>query len=1023
MEQQVLLCLDATLSQDHNIRTNAEQRLKQLFLSLYSASVLLHHYVENHWTPASLSFEHPITPIEVKSEIRSLVFDGLSDPERKIRSASALTQATIARYDWPDDCPDLLSKLINLLTVGSPDSVHGAIRVITDFVNNDLSEDQLATVVSELLPAVLSILVNPQAHSPSTRASTISVFRQVVRMLETVREEHPQAVKNALGPLSEVWFVAFKQILVQDAEAEVSQNWKSIKIRIEIFRTFLLFLSGFPKVIIPQLQDLISLSLSTLQSLLPVFTAFYLSTSDDAPKTPYQDDDTGDLEGNVGLAELACGIFDFLTPAIRKKEVEDSLFQGKKGTEVLEKLIVLVQSYTQVTRENAEEWMEDPNAFVIDEDENTQEYSVRTCGYDLIGSAMDKWAKPVMSILQSLTLQKVQESASLRQSGDCDWWKTLESILAILGGVGDDIRNALDEDKERGRPASFDVSYLFDQVVPGLLGQSDVPFLQGRAFVFASEFSSYLGEELASQYLSAAVAVLEAGNVSVPVKISAVKTIKNFCRHVNSSILQPFTVKILSLVLALLPQAERETLYLLLETVRAVTSVDDSILNRSNTDKLVERMWEVWLRCNYDPVVTAIIEENIESLTLFPDPGVLTAIIHTLCPKLAAAISTPVTDETVHIPGEAIQLANSLIRMRNGPLECQLVTTITRAVMEILKTTDDMDVIQYGMIHLTLFVRKDCDKLIQWHDAHENNGIAIIFDLLGRFLAPTFSESGGIFVGELIMHLLRKAGNTMGSILPDLLRAVVGRLATAQTTSFIQTLILPFAYLFSTEHTLPTIDLLCQFSVPVSEGTYEKRALDVVLEAWCDTCDTITGSWNIRISDMGMSKLFELSDPRLKEVLVKGDMIIDEKNRNTIMTRSKTKLHPNQYSLIPFPLKALKLMLKDVQTEPNCGKKTTSDLNIQYDDGDEEWDDDDPLGDGDEFQLLSSWLDNNGGRENDAQDDDEDLKSDPLAQVDLAQHLVDVLRRGYTSSINGMHEMIESLTSEEKGILRGVLTL
>jgi hypothetical protein len=36
--------------------------------------------------------------------------------------------------------------------------------------------------------------------------------------------------------------------------------------------------------------------------------------------------------------------------------------------------------------------------------------------------------------------------------------------------------------------------------------------------------------------------------------------------------------------------------------------------------------------------------------------------------------------------------------------------------------------------------------------------IACIFRLLGRLLEPSFSESGGIFVGDLIMHLFRKAG-------------------------------------------------------------------------------------------------------------------------------------------------------------------------------------------------------------------------------------------------------------------------
>ncbi|OWZ73050.1 hypothetical protein AYX14_01478 [Cryptococcus neoformans] len=1050
MDQQVLQCLQSTLSPEENVRKHAEEQLKQLFavpeggLSLarllnaqevplfqrQSAGVLLQQYVNQHWTPASAQFQHPITPIEVKAQIRPLVFGGLSDPERKIRLASAFCLSAIARYDWPDDYPDLLPQLVNLLTSGSSDSVHGGMRVISDFVRNELSEDQLLPVVQDLLPAVLNILANPQAHSPSTRASTVHVFRQVVRMLETVREEQPRAVKSALESLGAVWLDAFSQLLSQDAGAEVQQNWESLSIRIEIFRTLSLFQSAFPRIIAPNVPSFIRLAILNLQSLLPLFTAFYLSTNDDAPEppSPTSDSGAGMTDPKIDITDLASAIFDYLTPTVRTKSAAGVLVEGQdesaRATGVLENLVRVVQEFTQITRENAEEWMEDTNAFVIDEDEETEEYSARTSGYDLIGSVMDKWTRPVGAILQNLTNTRVQESASAKQSGNPDWWKPLESVLAMLGGISDDIRNALEEDLGKKRSPTIDVSYLFDQVIPGLLGQSEAPFLQGRAFVFASQFSSFLPQTLVTQYLNAAVSVLESPEVSVPVKISAVKTIKNFCRHVDTAILQPQTGKVLSLLLPLLSQAERETLYLLLETIRAITSIDDSILSAQNTGAVVEQMFDVWLRCADDPVATSIIEENIESLTLFPDPGVLTALVHTLAPKLAAAISTPVTDETVHIPGEAVQLANSMIRMRGGPLETELVATITMAVMEILRTTDDMDVIQHGMIHLTLVVRKDCQKLIHWQDVEGNNGIASIFGLLGRFLAPTFSESGGIFVGELIMHLFRKAGEAIGPVLPDLLRAVVTRLATATMPSFTQTLVLPFAYLFSTEHTANTINLLSQFSVPVPPGG-EKRALDLVLSAWCDTSDTITGSWNIRVSDMGMSKLFVLSDQRLREVIVKGDLIISEANRNTIMTRSRTRQTPNQYTQIPFPLKALKLILKDVQSEPTSAKKTTSGLDIEDDDGDEEWDDDDLLGGGfnvGEFDYLSSWLDNNGA-ESDAQDDDEDLKSDPLAQIDLGQHLTDVLRHAYASNSNGMHEMVDGLSNEEKGILRGVLTL
>jgi hypothetical protein len=61
---------------------------------------------------------------------------------------------------------------------------------------------------------------------------------------------------------------------------------------------------------------------------------------------------------------------------------------------------------------------------------------------------------------------------------------------------------------------------------------------------------------------------------------------------------------------------------------------------------------------------------------------------------LTAAITTPTTDETVHIPGEAVQLANALLRSRGGPLEEELVASVGKGVMRLLRATDDTEVIQ-----------------------------------------------------------------------------------------------------------------------------------------------------------------------------------------------------------------------------------------------------------------------------------------------------------------------------------------
>jgi hypothetical protein len=51
------------------------------------------------------------------------------------------------------------------------------------------------------------------------------------------------------------------------------------------------------------------------------------------------------------------------------------------------------------------------------------------------------------------------------------------------------------------------------------------PFLQGRGFVFASQYAKLLPLTLAGQYLDAAVQVIENNEAGIPVKISAVKAI------------------------------------------------------------------------------------------------------------------------------------------------------------------------------------------------------------------------------------------------------------------------------------------------------------------------------------------------------------------------------------------------------------------------------------------------------------------------------------------------------------------
>jgi len=104
----------------------------------------------------------------------------------------------------------------------------------------------------------------------------------------------------------------------------------------------------------------------------------------------------------------------------------------------------------------------------------------------------------------------------------------LESVLSLIGGISDDIKDIVEDDVAANRSPSVDIGSLLDQVIPSLLNASDTPFLQGRAFVFASQFASSLSKEMAGQYVAASVQAMGSSEVSTPVKISAVKTVKKY---------------------------------------------------------------------------------------------------------------------------------------------------------------------------------------------------------------------------------------------------------------------------------------------------------------------------------------------------------------------------------------------------------------------------------------------------------------------------------------------------------------
>lgn len=136
-------------------------------------------------------------------------------------------------------------------------------------------------------------------------------------------------------------------------------------------------------------------------------------------------------------------------------------------------------------------------------------------------------------------------------------------------------------------------------------------------------------------------------------------------------------------------------------------------------------------------------------------------------------------------------------------------------------------------------------------------------------------------------------------------------------------MIIPFAYLIRHRREV-ILDFLNSTAVVDVQQQKPVSGLELLLRMWAENAETFRGFWAIRISTLALIELYTCQDPRLDNIIVKGDQIIDESNRNVIMTRSKTRDQPITFTSIPFPAKILKLIINEVQSIGNS--KFTSGL-------------------------------------------------------------------------------------------------
>ena len=199
-------------------------------------------------------------------------------------------------------------------------------------------------------------------------------------------------------------------------------------------------------------------------------------------------------------------------------------------------------------------------------------------------------------------------------------------------------------------------------------------------------------------------------------------------------------------------------------------------------------------------------------------------------------------------------------------------------------------------------MRKDTEQILAWQDGAGKSGLDHVLELIAWQLQST-DESGSLFIGDLIIHLIRRAGEAIVRILPELLGAMVRRMSSVKTATFVQvcsftlcifgaslklfpifkSLVIPFAYLIHAGHRDTVLNLLHQMAIQTPTGA-QKSGLEVLLQTWTENAETFQGFWASRISTLALMDLFVASFSAngawLRAVAVKGELVVRAETRN-----------------------------------------------------------------------------------------------------------------------------------------------
>ncbi|KAL5118322.1 hypothetical protein ACEQ8H_003832 [Pleosporales sp. CAS-2024a] len=955
MEDQLVQLLSATQTAQEGPRKHAEQQLLSYYghqeLPLGLVSIACHDNVPLNIRQAALLYMKNLvlagwSPSFEEYKGQLLVSDDNKPPLRqqllalattdqldgKLKAAAGLVVSKIANADYPDQWPDLLDHLLQLIPVATDGQLHGALKVLSELVDDCFNETTFFAIAPRLVKVMFDVAANEQPR-PVLRALACSVFRGCFDIMEMVMEDHKAMVKSFADEILHEWIPFFIATLKttlpeppsfhdDESDSESTDMFKGmVALKLQVVKILMRIRSVFPAILSPQSLVLFQATWQELSLLQPAYSLMYIqeerqSRLEDADGLPY----TLDF---LVLEEL-----DFMQACLRappvRQQLEQELATQSPETSWVTEVMKLAVAYAQITTEEEGLWDIDVNIFLSEETSVTANYTPRTACGDLVIKLAEWLTEPTINGLLAYARALYSEASD---------WKAKEAVLFVLNQMLSDFQ---DVDKQ----ISAEAAAGFVDFTRFAMQQPD-PFLRARGYLVAGSLTRTSGDalqQLAPSFLEASLQAIPSDESDV-VQVSCIRSMQLYIQALPHAIIQPLQANIITAITSYLATQDLQELAdsddlmaTLVETLRDAILIDTRICITANG---LDTLFQVASHGANNFQLAMLVNDTFEDVTQSISQMGGDAYVQ-LCamvlPSLTGVFDVGSLTEENALCNLAADLLSTLAEHGPEPLPAGFVAATMPKLTRLLLSGTDEELLKSATIAVKNILSHDHQQLFEWRDDTGKAGLEVVLIIVSRLLSSGSAHAAGE-VGALAAEVVEKAGHErLGPYLEELLRSVAVRLSTAEHAPFIQSLTLVFARL-SLNHASEVVDFLARQDIGGQNG------LQVVMAKWLENSITFAGYDEIRQNVIALSKLYDLKDPRLAQVQVKGDLIPNTDGR--IMTRSRAKTNPDQWSIVPATLKILKVLIVELQSASGAPLDASAAAELAEDEGsdDGDWED------------------------------------------------------------------------------------